>query len=188
MTQSRAARWQRAAAEIAIGVSALAGVTAMAVALGLRAATVALFYLIVIDLLALRAGFGALALLSFVAVGCLNVFFVPPTYAFTLQPIDAVEAAIAKALTEKPVRKPAPKESSPAKAPPPKPAAKPAAKKARPPARKPAPTVKAKSGATKPKKPAARGKGRAPARKAAAKPARGRVPARGKAATRKSKR
>src|SRR6185369_12659478 len=83
--------WRRAAAEIAIGVSALAGVTAIAVALGLRAATVALFYLIAIDLLALRAGFGALAMLSFVAVGCLNFFFVPPTYTFTLQPIDAVE-------------------------------------------------------------------------------------------------
>lgn len=107
-----------------------------------------------------------------------------------MQAIEEVEAAIHRALTERPVRKPAAKENSPAKA---KPGSKTSqvrgqasGSKARAPARKPAAMVKpkAKSKAGKPKIAAAKGKTKASARKAAAKPARGRS----KAAPRKSKR
>ena len=108
-----------------------------------------------------------------------------------MRSIDEVEAAIHKALTEKPpIRKPAPKETSPAKASP-----KTSAAKARAPARKPATTVKPKAAKSKPAKPktaAAKAKDKAPARKGpnkpARKPAKGRTPTRGKAAPRKSKR
>ena len=133
-----------------------------------------------------------------------------------MQSIDAVAAAVDRALSERPARKPAPKETteeatketSPAKAPS---VAKPAAgTKARAPAKKStkkstatvkpkAPSKakskaksksksKAKSKAQKPKTTAARGKAKAPGRKAAAKSTRGRSPVHGKAAPRKSKR
>ncbi len=111
--------------------------------------------------------------------------------------IDDVEAAIHKALTEKPpVRKPArpsrPKESSPAKA---RPSSKAASKDdGRRPGnrRRPLNRRRPRSQARKAPKPRpARPKPRLrPARpaKAARRPAKGRTPARGKAATRKSKR
>jgi adenylate kinase len=109
-----------------------------------------------------------------------------------MRAIDEVEAAIHKALTEKPVRKPAPKEKSPAKAARATPASGKAKKSAQKPAKKPVATVKAKSSAQKPKTAAAKGKAKPAARRAAArpaaKPAKGRSPARGKAAPRKSKR
>ena len=112
-----------------------------------------------------------------------------------MQPIDGVEGAIHKALTERPIRKPAPKETSPAKVQAPLSAAKVPGKAlgtkvraAKNPARKPAATVKAKSKAQKPKTAAAKAKGKAPARRAAAKPTRAKAPGRSKAAPRKSKR
>jgi adenylate kinase len=119
-----------------------------------------------------------------------------------MAPIDEVEAAVHRALTERPVRKVAPKEISPAKAEEPKSRIKAPAKAAKPkpsgtrkPAGKPAakvkPKARSKTAAAKPgkaKTPAAKGKSKAPARKAASKPARGRTRTRGKAATRKSKR
>jgi adenylate kinase len=113
-----------------------------------------------------------------------------------MQPIDAVAAAIDRALTERPVRKPAQKEISPARAQVPKSGAKAASQtKARAPAAKSATTVKpkavsrttkSKAGSTKTAR--TKGKSRAPAARAAAKPVRGRSPGRGRAAPRKSKR
>jgi adenylate kinase len=120
-----------------------------------------------------------------------------------MAPIDEVEAAVHRALTEKPpVRKPAPKETSPAKAPAPTLGARAPAKASgtkasgtRAGAGKSAPKVKPKaspksaaSSAGKPKTAAAKGKSKAPARRAAGKPAPGRTPGRGKAAPRRSKR
>jgi adenylate kinase len=111
-----------------------------------------------------------------------------------MRAIDEVEAAIHKALTEKPpIRKPAPKETSPGRSSP-----KVGAASARPAAGKPAAKVKpkapakaaksAKPAAKKPKSGAAKAQAKAPARKPAAKPAKGRSPGKGKAAARKSKR
>ena len=123
-----------------------------------------------------------------------------------MAPIDEVEAAVHRALSERPVRKPAPKETSPAKAEAPKSGAAGSAKssgtkvsgtrvgtgqsaaKVKP---KVSPRALPKSAASRagtPKTPAARGKSKAPVRKAAARSARGPSPARGKAAPRKSKR
>jgi adenylate kinase len=108
-----------------------------------------------------------------------------------MRAIDEVEAAIHKALTEKPpIGKPAPKETSPAKSSPkagaPKAAAKPAAT-----VKPKAPVKAAKPAPKKPKTAPGKAK-KAAARKAASKPAKGpskgRPPARGKAAPRKSKR
>ena len=118
-----------------------------------------------------------------------------------MRTIDEVEAAIHRALTEKPpIRKPAPKEPSPAKSSPQAPAQKARAAAGKPAAKvKPkAPAKAAKTAKTASKKPKT-GAGKvkpAPARKAAAKsskasskgPSKGRSPARGKAAPRKSKR
>jgi adenylate kinase len=130
-----------------------------------------------------------------------------------MQSIDEVEAAIHKALNEKPVRKLASKEISPTKTTPTKaaptktskPEAKAAAKtnkaaaKAKVPAKKvaakkvpahkapAAPAASAKSGAARPKTGTAKGKNRASPRKAA-KAAPGRSTGRSKAAVRKSKR
>jgi adenylate kinase len=107
-----------------------------------------------------------------------------------MRAIDEVEAAIHKALTEKPpIRKPAPKETSPAGASPRK--ASPSPSVARKAATKVKPTA-AKSKPAKPKTAVAKAKGKAPARKAAPraakKPPTGRSPGRGKAAPRRSKR
>ena len=118
-----------------------------------------------------------------------------------MQPIDDVESAIHKALTEpppvrkpvtKPVTAPASKESSPEKV---RPGSRIAAT-SKPPGKQPGKTVRSKAPAKKPVK-AAKSKGgktkaKAPARKVAAKSAKGRTkarpPSRGKAAARKSKR
>ena len=124
-----------------------------------------------------------------------------------MAPIDEVEAAVHRALTEKlPVRKPAPKETSPAEAQASKPGARVPAKASgtkasatRAGAAKSAARVKPKaspksagSRAGKPKTAGAKGKSKGAARKAAGKPAvrsaRGRPPGRGKAAPRRSKR
>jgi PAS domain S-box-containing protein len=76
-----------------IGTGTIAAVTAASFALGLRVTSVAFLYLIVIELLALRLGFGALAVLSMLAVACLNFFFVAPNFRFVVEPLDAVEMA-----------------------------------------------------------------------------------------------
>jgi adenylate kinase len=112
-----------------------------------------------------------------------------------MRAIDEVEAAIHKALAEKPpVRKPASKETSPGKSSPrataPKArtaAGKPAAK-VKPGAVTKAPAKAAKPVAKKAKTGAPKAKAKAPARKTAARPAKGRSPGRGKAAPHRSKR
>ena len=120
-----------------------------------------------------------------------------------MAPIDEVEGAVHRALTEKPpVRKPAPKETSPAKPEARESGAKAPAKasgteasgtgagagKSAAKVKSKAPPKSAASRAGRPKTAAAKGKSKAPARKAAGKPARGLSPARGKAAPRRSKR
>jgi len=123
-----------------------------------------------------------------------------------MAPIHEVEAAVQRALSERPVHKPAPKETSPAKTPTPKTDAAASAKapgteasgtragggksaaKVKPKASPRALPKSAASRAGTPKTAAARGKSKAPARKPAARSARGPSPARGKAAPRKSKR
>jgi len=93
MSPARAEAWRRTAAQLGIGTGVIAAVTAASFAFRLGATTVAFLYLIAIELLALRSGFGALAVLSVLAVACLNVFFVPPIFTFVVEPVDAVEMA-----------------------------------------------------------------------------------------------
>ena len=94
MSPTRAAGWRRIAAQLGIGAGAIAAVTAASFALGLSATAVAFFYLIVIELLALTGRFDALAVLSVLAVACLNFFFVPPLFTLHVEPLDAVELAV----------------------------------------------------------------------------------------------
>jgi adenylate kinase len=114
-----------------------------------------------------------------------------------MQPIDEVEAAVHRALTERPAAKPAKKEKSPAKAPRSKSGAKAAAPKAakgpkgakrRSAGKAGKPKTKVKPKAGKSKSASAKGKTKATARKGAGKGKQGRAPARSRAAPRKSKR
>jgi PAS domain S-box-containing protein len=93
MSRARAARLWRTTAQLGIGAGAIAAVTAASFALELSATAVAFFYLIVIELLALTSPFGALAVLSVLAIACLNVCFVPPVFTLHVEPLDAVELA-----------------------------------------------------------------------------------------------
>ena len=90
---ARAAGWRGVATQLGIGAAAIAATTAASFAIGLSAPTVAFAYLIVIELLALISGFGVLAVLSVLAVMCLNFFFVPPLFALSVGPHDGVELA-----------------------------------------------------------------------------------------------
>ena len=114
-----------------------------------------------------------------------------------MQPIDEVEAAVHRALTERPAAKPAKKEKSPARAPSSKSGAKAAAPKAakgpkgakrRSAGKAGKPKTKVKPKAGKSKSASAKGKTKAAARKGAGKGKQGRAPARSRAAPRKSKR
>src|SRR5882724_4876454 len=82
--------WQ-SAAQLSFGVGVLALVTLVCVQLGLNLTTAAFAYLIAIVLLSIMGGFTSSAVLSIVAVGCLNYFFASPVFNFRVEyPLDAV--------------------------------------------------------------------------------------------------
>jgi PAS domain S-box-containing protein len=84
----------RAAGPIALGVSALAAVTAVSLWLGFDSGPTAFLYLIVITLLSLVSGFLPAFLLSILAVTALNFFFVPPTFSLSVPSVlDNLELA-----------------------------------------------------------------------------------------------
>jgi PAS domain S-box-containing protein len=74
-----------------LGLIALASLTALCFWLDFRVVSTAFTYLILIVLLSLAGGFISLIALSFIAVGCLNYFFVPPVFTFR---VDYVEDMI----------------------------------------------------------------------------------------------
>jgi len=82
--------WQ-SAAQLSFGVGVLALVTLVCFQLGLNLTTAAFAYLIAIVLLSIMGGFTSSAVLSIVAVGCLNYFFASPVFNFRVEyPLDAV--------------------------------------------------------------------------------------------------
>jgi PAS domain S-box-containing protein len=92
MSRTRTGPFPRAAAQLLVGLGALALVTAVCFQLGLDTAPTAFLYLIVIVLLSLEGSFIPLVALSIVAVACLNYFFGATVFSFRIEnPLDAVE-------------------------------------------------------------------------------------------------
>ncbi len=92
-------RLQKLAILWVLGGAALAGVTWACLQFGLSFATTAFIYLLVIALLSLMDSFMASALFSFVAISCLNYFFVEPRYTFRVNLAEDLATLIAFLLT-----------------------------------------------------------------------------------------
>src|ERR1700722_6014252 len=91
-------KFWRGVAQCLIGAGVLAALTVLGFRLQLNLATTGSLYLIVIVVLSLQAAFLASAVVSEVAVWCLDYFFVPPLFSLRVtDPIDIV--AIAAFLT-----------------------------------------------------------------------------------------
>ena len=89
------AKYSRAIAEYLSAGVALAFITDLCFQLRLNLATPALLYLIVIVLLSLRGSFLSSAIFSFIAVGLLDYFFVPPVFSFNVADPFNIVAIIA---------------------------------------------------------------------------------------------
>jgi PAS domain S-box-containing protein len=77
-----------------LGLGAVAALTGLCFWLDLGIVSTAFTYLILIVVLSLAGGFISLIALSFIAVGCLNYFFVPPLFAFRVDyPSDVIALA-----------------------------------------------------------------------------------------------
>src|SRR5271169_547290 len=91
MPEKHSHRFLRAAAQCVSGVIAVALITLVCFRLRLHEATPACLYLLAVVLLSLQGNFLVSAAVSFIAVGCLDYFFVPPLYSFSVtDPSDAV--------------------------------------------------------------------------------------------------
>jgi PAS domain S-box-containing protein len=91
MTKTQASRLRQSAAQYALGCIGLASLTFACFSLGLTLATAGFLYLILITLLSLTGTFVESAVLSFIAVGCLNYYFAPPIFSLRIDyPQDAV--------------------------------------------------------------------------------------------------
>jgi PAS domain S-box-containing protein len=91
MPNNNAHRYLRAASEGACGIAAVAVITLACFLLHLHEAVPTCLYLLAIVLLSLLGNFYVSAVVSFVAVGCLDYFFVPPIFSFTVtDPADIV--------------------------------------------------------------------------------------------------
>ena len=91
MTRPQTSRFRRSAAHYVLGVVGLVLLTFACFSLGLNLAMAGLVYLIFITLLSLTGTFVESAILSLVAVGCLNYFFAPPIFNLRADyPQDAV--------------------------------------------------------------------------------------------------
>src|SRR2546425_1579156 len=91
MNPNQTTRFWQSAAQLLLGLGALALVTLVCFQLGLNLTTAAFAYLIAIALLSLMGGFTSSAVLSIVAVGSLNYFFAAPVFNFRLEySLDAV--------------------------------------------------------------------------------------------------
>ena len=88
MTRSPITRLLHETVLFLLGLIALALLTALCFWLDFRLVSTAFTYLILIVLLSLADGFIPLVALSFVAVGCLNYFFVPPIFSFHIEAQD----------------------------------------------------------------------------------------------------
>jgi PAS domain S-box-containing protein len=84
-------RFWRVVALCLSGSIALALITYVCFRLHLNLATTAFLYLIIVVVLSLQGSFLSAAVVSFIAVGCLAYYFVPPIFSFRVSdPIDVV--------------------------------------------------------------------------------------------------
>jgi two-component system, sensor histidine kinase and response regulator len=89
-TQQNRSIW-RAVAQCVTGIIALVLITLVCFQLRLHEATATCLYLLAVVLLSLQGNFFVSAIVSFIAVGCLDYFFVPPIFSFSVtDPSDAV--------------------------------------------------------------------------------------------------
>ena len=94
MRRSRTIRLLHETVRFAVGLIALASLTALCFWLDFRLVSAAFTYLILIVLLSLAGGFISLIALSFIAVGYLNYFFAPPLFDFRIDsPADIITVA-----------------------------------------------------------------------------------------------
>ena len=85
LTRSRTTGFLHETVHFLVGVSALAALTAVCFWLEFRTVSTAFTYLILIVGLSLADGFLSLIVLSFIAVGALNYFFVTPIFSFRVE-------------------------------------------------------------------------------------------------------
>jgi PAS domain S-box-containing protein len=91
MTKTQASRIRQSAAQYVLGCIGLASLTFACFSLELNLATAGFLFLILITLLSLTGTFVESAILSFIAVGCLNYYFAPPIFSLRIDyPQDAV--------------------------------------------------------------------------------------------------
>jgi signal transduction histidine kinase len=85
LTRSWTTRFLREVVQFLLGLIALAALTAVCFWLDFRVVSAAFAYLILIVLLSLAGSFLAPVVLSFIAVGSLNYFFVTPIFSFRVE-------------------------------------------------------------------------------------------------------
>src|SRR5256885_2075637 len=85
LPRSPIARLLQQAGQFVLGLVAFAALTALCFWLDFRVVSAAFAYLILTVLLSLGLAFVPLVALSFIAVGALNYFFVPPIFSFRIE-------------------------------------------------------------------------------------------------------
>jgi len=94
MTRSPITRLLHETVHFLLGLIALAALTALCFWLDFGLVSTAFTYLILIVVLSLAVAFIPLVVLSFIAVGCLNLFFAPPIFSFRVDyPADIITIA-----------------------------------------------------------------------------------------------
>src|SRR5262249_50952445 len=94
MTRSPITRLLFETVRFLLGLVALAALTALCFWLDFGLVSTAFTYLILIVVLSLAVAFIPLVVLSFIAVGCLNLFFAPPIFSFRVDyPADIITIA-----------------------------------------------------------------------------------------------
>jgi PAS domain S-box-containing protein len=99
MTRTRTSRFRQAAARYLFGGIGLALLTFACFRLGLNLATTGFVYLILITLLSLTGTFTESAILSVVAVACMNYFFAPPIFSLRVDYPQDIVLVVAFLLT-----------------------------------------------------------------------------------------
>src|ERR1700722_7578651 len=88
-------RFWRAFAQCVCGIIAVALITFVCFRLHLHEATPVCLYLLAVVLLSLWGNFFVSAVVSLIAVACLDYFFVPPLFSFTVTDPNDTVASIA---------------------------------------------------------------------------------------------
>src|SRR5262249_11241288 len=94
ITHKRRGRLHGISAQFLLGIAGLAAITFVCFQIGFGVGRTAFAYLILVALVSLLGSFSISVVLSILAVGCLNYFFVPPLFEFRVDdPDDVVRIA-----------------------------------------------------------------------------------------------